>query len=189
MAVSQFTLMRKNSHAVAEVDDVRQRYGHVRVKDPEKIYVVRIPQNPDSFRFVFPKGARYMVHLTDANYKEFRESPVPSKTIALNDLSDGGDFVLTIRVNWENNAPRARIYTNSEEFFDYIPNDWAGSEDPHQTFYLQTNPEADFSINETITLFWWREPIAGRALIVWLEPRDVWWERRERRKELAEPSD
>ena len=59
LTFSQILLMRQLGLAHAEVNDIRRKYGYVRVTDKSKTYVAQIPENEsagDAYRLWIPKG-------------------------------------------------------------------------------------------------------------------------------------
>ena len=111
LCTSHFVMFRQLSEARSEVENVRRKYGHIKIDDEKMTYVSRIADNEeaeDAYRIIVPAGSRYMLHLADANWDGdgFLPDPTPTKTISLNGWRDGADVILSISTYWENNAPR-----------------------------------------------------------------------------------
>lgn len=162
-----------------ELEVNRQRFGHIRVDDESKTYVSRIT-NPNesvgtSYRIRVPEGSRYLLHLSDMVSDEsgFPVNPEPTKSISLNGWRDGADVILTYSLYWENDAPRFRVHTESQSFFNYVPPDWSG-QGRNEATQLETSPQVEYSTDETVNFVWWRDPVTDRGLLLWLEPYDEW---------------
>ena len=60
LSVSQFMMMRQLADAQAEVDQVRSKYGYIRVENETKAYISRIASNEqdvDAYRICVPAGS------------------------------------------------------------------------------------------------------------------------------------
>ena len=183
LAVSQFVMMHQLADAHAEVELVRSKYGYIRVNDDTKTYVSRIVNNEqevDAYRICVPADSRYMLHLTDTLFEKgnYPVDPIPTKTISMNHWREGADAVLSYSVYWDSNIPRVVVHTETEEMFDYAPTDWTPGSFPTERAHLETTPQAEFSIDDTIRLMWCHDPTTKRGFMLWLEPHSKWESRR-----------
>ena len=183
LSVSQFMMMRQLADAQAEVDQVRSKYGYIRVENETKTYISRIASNEqdvDAYRICVPAGSRYMLHLTDTSFEAdgYPDDPIPTKTISLNHWREGADAVISYSVHWDNDIPRVVVHTETEKMFDYVPAEWDSGNFPVNGAHLETDPQTEFSIDDTIELMWCRDPNSNRGFMLWLEPYSKWEARR-----------
>ena len=188
LGVSQFVMMRQLADAQAEIENVRRKYGYIRVDDESKTYVSRIAENEeanDAYRIIAPAGSRYMLHLSDATFDSdgYPVQLKPTKTISLNGWRDGADVILSYYVYMEDGVPRIVVHTEADQFFNYIPPNWQTGSGPSEGGHLETDSQQAFSIDETIKLMWWRDWTTKRGLILWLEPHSKWEAKRKARDE------
>jgi len=183
LVMSQVVMSWRLIEANAELDLNRRRFGHIKVHDESKTYVSRI-EDPNasistSYRIRVPEGSRYLLHLTDATFpqKRYPANPIPTKSISLNGWRDGANVILSYNIYWENNAPRFSVHTETQEFFNYVPPSWVDG-GQGESFDLQTNPQNEYSTNESIEFMWWRDSSTKRGFMLWLEPHDTWMEKR-----------
>ena len=193
LCTSHFVMFRQLSEARSEVENVRRKYGHIKIDDEKMTYVSRIADNEeaeDAYRIIVPAGSRYMLHLADANWDGdgFLPDPTPTKTISLNGWRDGADVILSISTYWENNAPRIVVHTEADEFFNYVPSGWKSTQGPSEGSQLSTDPQKAFAIDETIHLISWKDSSTNRGIMIWLEPHSR-WEAKNKAKKATEPSD
>jgi hypothetical protein len=192
LTVSQLVMLRQLSDARREVDSVRRRFGYIKVDDEKMTYVSRIAGNEEpevAYRIIVPAGSRYMLHLTDATLEGygFLNELNPTKTISLNGWREGADVVLSFSNDWENNAPKIVVHTETAEYFNFVPSDWTASGAPGEGWHLQTDPQKAFAIDETIQLIWWKDSGTNRGIVLWLEPHSK-WEAKLKAKKTTEPS-
>jgi len=195
LTFSQILLMRQLGLARAEVNDIRRKYGYIRVTDKSKTYVAQIPENEsagDAYRLWIPKGSRYLLHLTDSRFEtnDSPTNPLPTKTILLEDWSQGADTTLSFSIYWENKAPRVVVHTKTDEIFDYVPSDWKGNSGPSEWTWLQSGWQTAYSADQNIQFVLWRDKTTTRGILLWMEPYATWEERRRQNNQNAtEPSD
>ena len=174
LTFSQILLMRQLGLARAEVNDVRRKYGYIRVTDKSKTYVAQIPENEsagDAYRLWIPKGSRYLLHLTDSSF-ETNDSPInplPTETVSLDDWSRGADTILSFSIYWENKAPRVVVHTKTDEVFDYVPSNWKGNSGPSEWTWLQSYGQTEYSADQNIRFMLWRDKTTNRGILLWLE--------------------
>ncbi len=179
LGVSQILLLRQLSLARAEVNDVRRKYGYIHVTDQSKTYVAQIAENEnpgDAYRIRIPKGSRYVLHLTDAEFEtnEAPKNPVPTKTISLNDGSQVTDTTLSCIIYSEKQGPRVVVYTKTDAIFDYLLPDWKGTVNPSEWTWLQSAGQTEYSTDQNIPFLLWRDKTTHRGMMLWLEPYATW---------------
>jgi hypothetical protein len=81
-------------------------------------------------------------------------------------------------IYWENNSPRVVVHTETEELFDYVLPDWVAGTGSREARHLTTDPQEEFSTDDTIRFMWWRESSTKRGIMLWLEPHAKWEARR-----------
>jgi hypothetical protein len=188
LVVSQTILIRQLRLARAEVNDVRRKYGYLHVTDKKKTYVAQIAENEssgDAYRLWIPKGSRYLLHLTDANFdtNDSPTNPTPTRSISLDDWNQGADTTLSCTIYWESTAPRIVVHTKSDKIFDYVLPNWSGGSGPSElTWFQPGGGQTEYSTDQNIQFMLWRNRTINRGILLWLEPYSN-WEKRERQGE------
>jgi len=202
---SQLVMMRQLADARAEVENVRKKYGYIRVEDEKLTYVSRITiheEDDANYRLIVPAGSRYMLHLTDATFENdgFPSHPIPTQTISLNGWTDGADVVLSYSISYPAfvlnsknkapyiKAPRVVVHTEADKYFDYVPPDWKYTGGKSKTADLQTGPQKTYATDETIEFMWWKDSSTSRGFVLWLEPYAT-YDARESKKNATEQTD
>jgi hypothetical protein len=181
--VSQAVMMRQLADARAEIDEVRRKYGYIRVENDQQVFVARIVENEnnvDAYRIHIPSGHHYLLHLTDAVFptEGYLVDPQPTTTLSMNSWKEGADVVLSYAIYQENGTRRVRVWTETEELFDYRLENWVETAGPTEGSHLQTHPQEAFSPDETIRFMWCRNPETQRGVMLWMEPVAAWQARR-----------
>lgn len=189
LGLSHVLLWRQLSLARAEVRSVRRKFGYIRVDDASKIYVAQIAEFEgvgDAYRLRFPDGADYVLHVSDATFDSTQVDPPPNpvQTVGLYDWRSGADTVLSATVLWDGAAPRLVVQAKAGPSWEYVPPDWQGGAGPADWTWLQPEGQSEYSTDDQIRLFLWRNTKTDRGLLLWLEPRAKW---QARLKQTAPP--
>jgi len=195
LCASHFAMSRKLADARAEVDAIRRNYGYIRVDNEDKVYVSSIAQhkgsNRGSLRIVVPSGERYFLHLseTTARPSEIPPNSKPTTTVVLNGWKDGADEIFSYSIGWnpERDIPNLRVHTQTDDFYTYTPDDWPRGVSLSVESRLETNPQAEFTTDETIVLMSANAPSLNRGVMLWLEPESKREARRAARTQSTEP--
>ncbi len=154
LVVAQFAMWRELTDARAEVEEVRRKYGHIRVENDQQTFVARIADNElgdDAYRIHVPPGRHDLIYLTDATFPDGGlDDPQPTKSISLNGWKEGADVVLSYKIYIEDGTPRVVVHTETEQFFDYRMKGFKDDGGPNEEWDLQTDPQAAFSADDTI---------------------------------------
>lgn len=174
LILSQVILMQQLRVARAEVNDVRRKFGYIRVVDRNKTYVVLIAENEadsTAFRIWVPKGSHYVLHLTDATFdsNESPADPIPTTSISLSNWQQGADTTLSCSLYWENNRPRAVVQDKTSQLMDHVLSDWIGASGPSELTWYPGVP-TEYTSNQNIPLMLWRNASSRRGILLWLEP-------------------
>ena len=173
--MSQMVMMRELSAARDELEEVRRKFGYIDAKNAKQIYVARIEENENdvaAYRIHIPPGHHYLLHLTDTIFETegYPDNPKPTKTLSMNSWKEGADVVLSYSIYHENSAPRVRVWTETEELFNYRPKNWVKTPGPSEGSDLTTHPQKAFDSNETIRFMQWKDGGTKRGVMLWMEP-------------------
>ncbi|MBN1910567.1 MAG: hypothetical protein JW818_12555 [Pirellulales bacterium] len=184
--ISQYVMMRELAAARAEVEEIRRKYGHIRVEDEQKVYIASITENENvgtAYRLRIPPGCHYMLNLADTTFPAngYLEDPRPTKTLSMNTWKKGADVVLSYMIYNDGKKQKVRVWTETATLFDYHLKNWVDSVGPSEGSSLEAIPQKAFSPNETIRLMSWKNPETRRGVILWMEPLAAWEARRSRK--------
>lgn len=174
LILSQVLLMKQLKVAREEVNDVRRKFGYIRVVDKSKTYVALIAENEadsTAFRVWVPKGSHYVLHLTDATFdsNECPADPIPTTSISLKDWQQGADTVLSCSLYSEKNGPRAIVHDKTSQLMDHVLSDWIAASGPSEVTWYPGAP-TEYTSNQNIPLMLWRNSSSKRGILLWLEP-------------------
>ena len=167
--------------ALQELEDVRRKFGHVQLNDPDKTSFVKIEgeEGETTYRAVFPAGSRYLLHLTDMPMKnsQIPEDLTTTKTMSMNSWRDGADVILKWSI-YGGDEMRFVVQTQTEQLFSYLVEDWNNGNHPNEGFDLEADPIASFGTNQKIILTYFGNDKLERGIVLWLEPHAQWEKRR-----------
>lgn len=159
-----------------EVEEVRRKFGHIRVENEKQIFVARVSEREvgtyDAYRIHIPPGHHYFLHLTDATFPTLGNpvDPKPTKTMSMNGWKDGADVVLTCSILKDEGTPRVQVSTQTDSLFDYRMENWIDAPGPSDGWHLKTDPQEAFSPDDTIYVMQWRNYQTKRGIMLWMEP-------------------
>ena len=174
--------------ALAEIAELRTKYGYIDVQDDSKTYLARIDnsEGDDTYRLIVPAGSRYLIHISDT---AMQDSTIPdelprTKTYSMNGWRDGADVILKWGV-WGGEEKRFVLSTHTDQLFDYKLKDWDDSQGPNEGFDIQTDPQKEFDIDEKIILSYFGNEQLQRGIVLWIEPHSQWqaWHEKQNAKE------
>ena len=167
--------------ALQELEEVRRKFGEIRIDEPDKTYFVKIEgeEGETTYRAVFPAGSRYLLHLTDTPMKnsEIPEDLPTTKTMSMNSWRDGTDVILKWSM-FGGDEMRFVVETHAEQLFNYEVQGWNNGNHPNEGFDLEAEPIASFGTNQKVILTYFGNDKLERGIVLWLEPHAQWEKRR-----------
>jgi hypothetical protein len=183
LSFSQIVLIWQLSSARSEVQEIRRKFGYIRVTDRTKTYVAQIAENEangDAYRIWIPKGRRYVLHLTDGIFEttDRPTNPIPTKSYAMNDWAEGADTTLSCSIYWENKTNRVLVHSKTDELFDYSMPDWQAGSGPSELTWFQPYGQSEYTADQTIQFMLWRNTNNKRGILLWMEPMEQFEKRK-----------
>ena len=161
-----------------ELAETRSKFGYIDVKDPQLTYFAKITdsESDDSYRAVFPKDSRYLMHVSDTPMKH---SKVPddlprTRTVSLNSWTDGTDVIVKWGVWGAGDSKKMVVETKTGELLTYKLKDWNNGNWPNEGFDLEASPQVSFKTDEKIILSYFGNEKLERGIILWMEPYEQW---------------
>lgn len=195
LACAQLFTLRQLKVTRAELDRNRDAHGIFRSDDESKISVAQFVNSDygrslpkgmkpnESYRIHLPAGSRYVLHLSDQEAANdaypASETLVPTETVLLDPWRT--EFVLSRVVLITDAGPRFLVSSEADLLFDYTATNWSGGTQTTSESWpdLTVAFNAEFDLDERIRLFWWSSGQSERGVMVWLEPEEIWLQRRE----------
>ena len=183
LVISQLILAADNWRLRDEIEEVRLRFGYLRIENNTDAYIARIGngdlQDTPAYRLHLPAGNHFLLHLsvTDMVDGSIPDAPPATKTVSLNSWKHGADVVLKWLTRMEDGTPRIKVATESQTLLEYKFDNWKNPSGFTEGAELDTNGQMSFSTNDSLRLMWWRNPDESKVAVLWMEPADQWTSR------------
>lgn len=194
MAISVYVMRQRireaeqrTATAEAKYTELCSKFGYLEPTPEFITRFLRIQQDNGevAYRARFPKGSRYMLHISDVPMEgsQIPDKLTTTKTMSMNSWRDGADVILKWNIWVEDDKRILDVRTQTEQLFNYEIPDWPQQSGyPNEGFYLEADSVAEFDPNEKIILNYFGNEKLKRGVILWLEPHAMWEERREGKK-------
>ena len=186
MAVSVYVMSQRVRNAELRTVAAEAKYLELCAKfgymEPTTEFTTRFLHIQDdsgqtAYRASFPKGSRYMLHISDVpmEHSKIPDDLKPTKTMSMNSWRDGADVVLKWNVWVEDGKRTFDVRTQTEQLFEYEISDWKRPGNyPNEGFDLEAGSVTEFDPSEKVVLSYFGNEKLKRGVILWLEPHAMW---------------